>query len=440
MRSFATRLQRILAHGPAARILNRRGFVGSLLAGGLSLMAVAGGLFDGSEDRHLPDAQDCKGVDQVVYCRDPWQAPDITGDSRVQLCQNLTPASPCDTPAIDCVNSDCQCTQRGWKALGPTPDFQEYSQGEYVGRARLPHVSTYRLRVDDQMEFVFRVTRDEIPSPYEINVGDEIIVESATDKDLRRNLIVLPDGTITLPLLGQVRAAQRTIPQLRDDLEKLYRRYYKVPAVTVTPIKVDTQLEDLRYTVSGRSGFGGQFLSSKITPEGTVQLPAVGSVPAQGMTLDEFSRELNARFREKIEGVEVIPVLTQRAPRYVYVLGEVRLPGRYTLEAPTTVMQAIAMAGSYNNGAHIAQIVVFRRADDWRLIATTVDLRNALLGKVPCPQGEIWLSDADLVIVPKSRILWTNNMIELIFTKGLYGVVPFSGTYSYTNFTALGTL
>ncbi len=376
----------------------------------------------------------------VWHARAPWQAPYTTGENSVQLCQHVTPASPCPTPAVDCVN-DCCKESRGWKHnLGPVPDFQQYSQGEYVGRARLPHVATYRLRVDDSLEFVFRVTREEIPNAYEINVGDELIVESATDQNLRRNLIVLPDGTITLPLLGQVRAAHRTVPQLKEDLDLQYRKYYKVPSITVTPIKVDTQLEDLRYTVSGRSGFGGQFLSSKVTPEGTVQLPAVGSVPAQGLTIDEFSRELNARFAEKIQGVEVIPVLRERAPRYVFVLGEVRLPGRYTLEAPTTVMQAIAMAGSYNNGAHIAQVVVFRRADDWRLIATTVDLRNALLGKIPCPQGEIWLSDADLVLVPKSRILWTTDMIELFFTKGLYGVIPFSGSYSYTNFTEIGSL
>jgi polysaccharide export outer membrane protein len=101
-------------------------------------------------------------------------------------------------------------------------------------------------------------------------------------------------------------------------------------------------------------------------------------------------------------------------------------------------MQAIAMAGSYNVGAHISSIVIFRRADDWRLIATIVNLRNALLGKVPCPEGEIWLSDADLVIVPKSRILWADDTINLVFTRGLYGVVPFSTSYSYTNFSDVG--
>jgi polysaccharide biosynthesis/export protein len=329
------------------------------------------------------------------------------------------------------------CDEMGWRAMGPVEGFQEYAQGEYVGRARLPHVPTYRLRVDDILDFVFRVTRNEIPNAYEINVGDELSIESATDKDMKRTLVVLPDGTVTLPLLGQVRAAHLSIPQFRDELEKAYQKYYKVPSITVTPTKVDTKLEDLRYTVGGRSGFGGQVRSGRVTPEGTIQLPAVGSVPAQGLTLDEFKQELDERFSERIEGIEVMPVLTARAPRFVYVLGEVKNPGRYPLDAPTTVMQAIATAGSWNNGAHINSIVVFRRAEDWRLIATVLDLRAAMLGRRPCPGNEIWISDADLIIVPKSKILRTDNYIELLFTKGLYGIVPFSGSVSFTNLSTL---
>jgi polysaccharide export outer membrane protein len=321
--------------------------------------------------------------------------------------------------------------------MGPVSDFQEWAQGEYVGRARLSHVPEYRLRVDDQLEFVFRVTRNEIPTPYKLNVGDEVTIESTNDRELRRSLVILPDGTLTLPLIGQVRAANMTVAQLRDELEKQFEKYYNLPGITVTPTKVDTKLEDLRYTVSGRSGFGGQVLQGRVTPEGTIQLPAVGSVPAQGLTLDEFRMELDQRFAEKIEGIEVMPVLAQRAPRYVYVLGEVATPGRFTLEAPTTVMQAIAMAGSWNVGAHITHIVVFRRVDDWRLVATTLDIRAALLGKTPCPASEIWVGDADLVIVPKSKLLRADNFIELIFTRGLYGVIPFQGSVSYSAFRDL---
>lgn len=359
------------------------------------------------------------------------------GDQQIQLCQVLSPADPHPIPAVDCVIAGPDCTPNGWKAMGPVQGFQEWAQGEYVGRSRLQHVPIYRLRVDDVLDFVFRVTRDESPTPYQINVGDEVTVESATDASLRRSLVVLSDGTITLPLLGQVRAAELTIQQLREELEKLYTKYYKVPAITVTPTKVDTQLEDLRYTVGGRSGFGGQVRSGRITPEGTIQLPAVGSVPAQGLTLDEFRIELEERYGETIPGVEVMPILTARAPRYVYVLGEVRTPGRYTLEAPTTVMQALSMAGSWNNGANIKQIVVFRRAEDWRLIATVLDLRAALMGRRPCPASEIWVSDADLIIVPKTILLRTDNFIELIFTKGIYGVVPVTGSISYATFRGL---
>ena len=51
---------------------------------------------------------------------------------------------------------------------------------------------------------------------------------------------------------------------------------------------------------------------------------------------------------------------------YVFVLGEVKTPGRFQLDSPTTVMQAISMAGSWNVGAHIDHIVVFRRGEDSR--------------------------------------------------------------------------
>ncbi len=102
-------------------------------------------------------------------------------------------------------------------------EFQKYAQGEYVGRARLPHVCEYRLRVDDQMDFIYRLTRIEQRDPYELNVGDEVRVESFTDKNLDRTLVIQPDGTITLPLLGQVRAANHTVVGLREDLERSIR-------------------------------------------------------------------------------------------------------------------------------------------------------------------------------------------------------------------------
>jgi polysaccharide export outer membrane protein len=347
---------------------------------------------------------------------------------QVQLCHALRPMAQCVNGAGPSYGGPCGC--RNWEDARSAA-WQMYAQGEYVAHCRTAHVAEYRLRVDDQLDMVYRVTREEQSMPYRLNVGDEIRVESFTDEALNRDLMLQPDGTITLRLLGQVRATGRTVAQLRDELEKLYLQYYKVPAITVTPLKVNSKLEDLRATVDRRMGVGGQSQLVRVTPEGTIALPAIGSVPAQGLTLNELQVELNERYRQEVIGIEVVPVLIQRAPRYVYVLGEVQLPGRFELASPTTVLQALAMAGSWKVGANLRQIVIFRRGDDWRLMATVVNLQGALRGKDPCPYGEIWLNDSDVVIVPKGPLLEANDFIDQVFTRGIYGVFPLGATINF---------
>ena len=262
-------------------------------------------------------------------------------------------------------------------------------------------------------------------------------MESFTDPEINRDLLIQPDGTITLRLLGQVHATNLNVTQLRDSLDELYKKYYKVPSITVTPLKVNTKLEDLRATVDRRAGIGGQSQFVRVTPEGTVSLPAIGSVMAQGLTLTEFQDEVNERYRQDIQGIQIIPILAQRAPRYVYVLGEVKNPGRFELTGPTTALQALSMAGSWNVGANLRQIVVFRRGDDWRLLATMIDLEGALMGRQPCPKGEIWLDDSDVVIVPKGAILQADDFINLVFTRGIYGVFPLMNNINFAKLSSL---
>jgi polysaccharide biosynthesis/export protein len=353
-------------------------------------------------------------------------------DPNFQLCQASAPAGPAPGCVVDCGFGGA-CGQGGSGIL--PVQFQTYGPGEYVGHARLAHVPAYRLRVDDQLECLYRLTREETSEPYEINVGDELQLESVSDEKLNRSLIVQPDGTITVKLLGQVKATGNTVAELRDKLETLYGKFYpNGAAITVTPLKVNTRLEDLRATVDSRYGdAGGQGVRVRITPEGTISLPAIGTVPAQGLTLEELKVEIDLRYAATISGIEVTPILAQRAPRFCYVLGEVRVPNRYVLEGPTTVMQAIALAGSWNVGANLRQVVIFRRGEDWRLLATTVDLQGALLyANQPCPAGEIWLNDSDVIILPKGKILLGDDFIHLVFTRGVYGILPFGASYSWS--------
>jgi polysaccharide export outer membrane protein len=300
-----------------------------------------------------------------------------------------------------------------------------------VGHERSAHVEVYRLRPGDVLDFVLRVTHDESSHPYRFNTGDRLTIDSLVDEDLDDELTVEPDGCVAPRLLGPVRVAGRTVAQVREEFERRYSQFYKTPAITVTPVLVNSRLEDLRSTEDDRMGRGGQSRQATVTPNGTVQLTALGSVPVQGLSLDELKRELDERLAECVEGVEFTPVLVTRAPRYIYVLGEVVTPGKYEMTGPTTVMQAISLAGGWNHGGNLWNAVVFRRGDDWRLLATRLDLRGPLYGHRPAPADEIWLNDSDTVVVPKTTLLTADNAIDLSFTKGLYSLAHY---HAFTSF------
>ncbi len=376
--------------------------------------------------------------------RPEGMTPRARGALTVDPVTGLAPgASPAPPPAsasgyrcgVHCPDGD-GLRRGGWDRARLIA-WERYAQGEYVGAARAAHVNEYRLRVDDELQIVYRITREETSRPYRLNVGDEIRVESAVDSKIERTVIVQPDGTITLLFLGQVKATGHTVDQLRLKLDQLYSKYYRNPSITVTPVVVNSKLEDLRASVDRRAGEGGQSQNVRVTPEGTISLPLLATVPAQGLTLRELELELNARYREHLEGMEVTPILTQRAPRYVYVLGEVATPGRFELTGPTTVLQAVSMAGGWNKGANLRQVVVFRRGEDWRLNAAMLNLESTLHGHNACPADEIWLSDSDVIILPKSFFQRADDFIEMVFTKGIYGVFPMQATI---NFAKLSTI
>ena len=379
--------------------------------------------------------------DEVVQVSNSALAePSTASDAPITLCQALGPAAPHNIWSVDSAAGG-GCGEVGWDSRGYC-NWQSYAQGEYVGHARLPHVTEYRLRVGDQIAVYYLRTREVLSQPYELQVGDTISVESLTagsasgasatgegasgaNSDLNRQVIVQPDGTITLPLLGQIRAAGHSIPTLRDELEELYKEFYRLPAITVTAVNIDTRLEDLLDTVDARGGnIGGSQLQVTVTPAGRINLPGIGSVYVQGLTLDETRMELDARYEANIPGVRVTPDLLQRAQRFVYVLGEVQTPGQFELDGPTTVIQAIAQAGGWQVGANLRQVVVFRRGEDWRLMATMVDLRGALYARRPVPADEIWLNDSDIVLIPKTPIQMADEVIEQVFTRGVYAAVP----------------
>jgi polysaccharide export outer membrane protein len=332
---------------------------------------------------------------------------------------------------IDCADNTATHRQ-DWRDLHRY-NFQPLAHGEYLGPIRLPATIDYRVRVGDQIRFVYILSRQVLADSFPLQVGDELQINSLTDDSIRlgdvvqgRGVSIQSDGMLYLRLIGPVRAAGLTIPQLRRNLEEAYKGKILNPAIDIIPIRTNTLLEEIRSAVVARVGLTGQSFEDRVHPDGTLRLPKIGSMCVQGMTLDEIKREVNLRYRQIVAGLEVEPILDIEAQHFVFVYGEVRQPGRYELLGPTSVTQALALAQGAVPGANTREIVIFRRAEDWRLLATRVDIRGAHLGKVPTPADEIWLRDSDLIIVPPTPIARFDNFVSQVFTQGIYGIFPFA--------------
>ena len=120
----------------------------------------------GQADATPPRAAQTESTEDstAATSRAPWDPPGPAADDRIMLCQALSPADPNPIPGVDCTRSPGGCGV-GWGKLGPVSGFQEYAQGEYVGRARLPHVPNYRLHIDDILDFVFPSRATRFPRP-----------------------------------------------------------------------------------------------------------------------------------------------------------------------------------------------------------------------------------------------------------------------------------
>jgi len=135
--------------------------------------------------------------------------------------------------------------------------------------------------------------------PYRLRPGDVVQLSVIEDPGLNREVLVRPDGRITLPIVGSIEAAGRT-PE----------------AVAAT---VESRLAP----------------SFEIRP--TVSLALVGLAP-------EVPDE-------------------EELPPAAYVLGQVRNPGAVSLERPLTVLQALAVAGGFDRFAAPARIRIRRQGE-----------------------------------------------------------------------------
>jgi polysaccharide export outer membrane protein len=86
-------------------------------------------------------------------------------------------------------------------------------------------------------------------SEYVIGVADRLSIRVWKNPELNTDIEVRPDGTITMPLLGDVRAVDITPTELKKEIGKALSQYIKEAGAVVT-VAV-TEVNAYKVTVSG---------------------------------------------------------------------------------------------------------------------------------------------------------------------------------------------
>jgi polysaccharide export outer membrane protein len=98
-------------------------------------------------------------------------------------------------------------------------------------------------------------------SEYVIGVADRLSIQVWKNPDLATDAVVRPDGTITMPLIGDLSANGKTPSQLKSEIAVQLARYVKDDGAVVT-VAV-TAVNSYSFTVSGNVTAPGVFTAQK---------------------------------------------------------------------------------------------------------------------------------------------------------------------------------
>lgn len=74
---------------------------------------------------------------------------------------------------------------------------------------------------------------------YKLSAGDELEVFVWREEELSRPVTISPDGSLSYPLAGELKAAGLTLKELQDEMTKRIRGFIPKAMVTVSLVKVN---------------------------------------------------------------------------------------------------------------------------------------------------------------------------------------------------------
>ena len=130
-----------------------------------------------------------------------------------------------------------------------------------------------------------------------------------------------------------------------------------------------------------------------VNPDGDITIEGFGPVNVSGLTVSQANARLKNTLGTRYSSSNIKLSLGQTRTITVNVMGEVMMPGTYTLSAFASVFHALYMAGGVNEIGTLRNIKVFRNGN----LLSNVDIYDYILnGKM---KGNVRLADNDVIMV-----------------------------------------
>jgi len=130
-----------------------------------------------------------------------------------------------------------------------------------------------------------------------------------------------------------------------------------------------------------------------VSPDGYINIEDFGPVAVSGLTVAEANSRLRQTLGSRYQSSKMRLSVGETRTIMVNVMGEVEMPGTYTLSAFASVFHALYMAGGVNDIGTLRNIKVFRN----NRLVTVVDIYDYILnGKLT---GNVMLHDNDVIVV-----------------------------------------
>jgi protein involved in polysaccharide export with SLBB domain len=338
----------------------------------------------------------------------------------------------------------------------------------------------YRIEIGDNMEVRLSQAMGDTEA-YKIDVGDLIGISFLNNWPLNSNRTVRPDGYITMPEIGDVKAAGLSPLQLKAKLTDLYAKTGIIegePRITVNVdfsnpdrlenmsrdvvvrpdgairipgINADVRIAGMTVQEAGEAIKAGAakvlrntpevtlvvfpFINNSLTamngvysvrPDGKVSVPKLGEIQAAGYSPEEVRQTIvelckGLAFNEIEPSVDMVTTTGSR----IYVGGEVKFNGVFPLDGGPTALQAILLAGGPTNNSRLNSVLVIRRNPNGKPYVFKTNIARAFQGHT---ENDIALRGFDVVYVPKKPIAKANLFVEQYIEE----IIPFENTLGVT--------